>query len=414
MLSITCCFLTPYFLIKIWALKILIYDNTWLPYIYTYTFYRPRLYNTAVVSMNFVHENNAVLSCVNNEQINEPVLESNLCTCAMARRRLSDASRWQIIGMSNAGLSGREISRRLGYSQSVICSLLNKFQQTNHVQDRARSWRPRKTSWREDGALLRLVRRFPFLTSTIVKQRWLQNRTLSTRTVRNTLRASSYRARRPIRWPMLTPGQKAPRLYWCQQRRIWNIRSWRKIRLSDESRFLLHMTDCRVRVWRQRNTAYSQRHIQETVPFSGGSIMVRECVSHDCKLDLVTVQGTLSGQKYQTDILETVVIPHCDDHPLLTRPVFMDDNARPHSITCSDWMFASKCDFNTSVACSQSWFESSWTFAGHSGPENSWNRSSSADTTWTWGCIASGMAATLSSGYNAWSRVWGGVLMLPL
>ena len=129
---------------------------------------------------------------------------------------------------------------------------------------------------------------------------------------------------------MLTPGQKAARLYWCQQRRNWNIRSWRKIHWSDESRFLLHMTDCRVRVWRQRNTAYSQRHIQETVPFGGGSIMVWGCVSHDCKLDLVTVQGTLTGQKYQTDILETAVIPHCDDHPLLTRPVFMDDNARPH------------------------------------------------------------------------------------
>ena len=71
---------------------------------------------------------------VNNEQINEPMLESNLCTCAMARRRLSDATRWQIIGMSNAGLSGREISRRLGYSQSVICRLLNKFQQTNHYR----------------------------------------------------------------------------------------------------------------------------------------------------------------------------------------------------------------------------------------------------------------------------------------
>ena len=172
----------------------------------------------------------------------------------MARRRLSDATRWQIIGMSNAGLSGQEISRHLGYSQSVICRLLNKFQQTNQLQDRARSGRPRKTSRREDGALLRLVRRFPFLTSTVVKQRWLPNRPLSTRTVRNRLRASGYRAHRPIRRPMLTPGQKAVRLYWCQQRRNWNIRSWRKIHLSDESRFLLHFRECRVYVWRQRNT----------------------------------------------------------------------------------------------------------------------------------------------------------------
>ena len=128
-----------------------------------------------------------------------------------------------------------------------------------------------------------------------MKQRWLPNRSLSTRTVRNRLWASGYRAHRPIKRPMLTPGQTAARLYWCQQCRNWNIRSWRKIHWSNESRFLLHMTHCRVRVWRQRNTAYSQRQIQETVPFGGGSIMVWGCVSHDCKLDLVTVQGTFTG-----------------------------------------------------------------------------------------------------------------------
>ena len=157
------------------------------------------------------------------------------------------------------GYPGEKYPVALG-TVSQSWRLLNKFQETNHVQDRARSGRPRKTSRREDGALLRHVRRFPFLTSTVVKQRWLPNRPLSTRTVRNRLRASGYRALRPIRQPMLTPGQKAARLYWCQQRRNWNIRSWRKIHWSDESRFLLNMTDCRVRVWRQRNTAYSQKH----------------------------------------------------------------------------------------------------------------------------------------------------------
>ena len=53
-LSITCVFLASYFLIKIKALKILIYDDTWLPYIHIYTFYHPRLYNTAVIGMNFM------------------------------------------------------------------------------------------------------------------------------------------------------------------------------------------------------------------------------------------------------------------------------------------------------------------------------------------------------------------------
>ena len=88
------------------------------------------------------------------------------------------------------------------------------------------------------------------------------------------------------------------------------------------------MTDGRVRVRRQRGTAYAPRNIQETVPFGGGSVMVWGCFSHDCKMDLISVQGILTGQSYQTDILESAAIPHFDNHTLLTRQIFMDDSAR--------------------------------------------------------------------------------------
>lgn len=90
------------------------------------------------------------------------------------------------------------------------------------------------------------------------------------------------------------------------------------------------MTDGRVRVWRRRGTAYAHRNIMEQVPFGGGSLMVWGCVSHDCKLPLMTVRDNLNGVKYQRDILEQVVVPHFDNHPLRTSPIFMDDNARPH------------------------------------------------------------------------------------
>jgi hypothetical protein len=55
--------------------------------------------------------------------------------------------------------------------------------------------------------------------------------------------------------------------------------------------------------------------------------MVWGCISHDCKLDLVTKQGNLTGDQY---ILQPVVVPHFDNHPLATRPVYMDDNPSPH------------------------------------------------------------------------------------
>jgi hypothetical protein len=50
------------------------------------------------------------------------------------------------------------------------------------------------------------------------------------------------------------------------------------------------------------------------------------CISHDCKLDLVTIQGNLTGDQYIRDVLQPVVDTHFDNHPLAARPVYMDDN----------------------------------------------------------------------------------------
>jgi transposase len=58
--------------------------------------------------------------------------------------------------------------------------------------------------------------------------------------------------------------------------------------------------------------------------------MVWGCISHDCKLDLVTIKGNLTVDQYIRDVLQPVVVPHFENHPLATRPVYMDDNARPH------------------------------------------------------------------------------------
>ena len=53
-----------------------------------------------------------------------------------------------------------------------------------------------------------------------------------------------------------------------------------------------------------------------------------ERISHDDKLDLVTIQGNLTSDQYIRGVLKPVVVP--DKHPLATRLVYMDDNTRPH------------------------------------------------------------------------------------
>ena len=177
----------------------------------------------------------------------------------MVRRRISEAQRWQIFGMHTTGMFFKAIGRHMGYHYTVVSRLVRKHTQTNNVKDLPRSGRPRVTSDRYDRALQRLIRRMPFATSPVLKQHWLPNRRLSTRTVRNRLKSVELKSRRVIKRPLLADRHRRSRLAWCLARRGLNLRTWRKINWSDESRFLLHVTDGRMMVWRHKNTAYTPK-----------------------------------------------------------------------------------------------------------------------------------------------------------
>ena len=113
----------------------------------------------------------------------------------MVRRRISEAQRWQIIGMHTTGMSLKATGSQMGYHYAVVSRLVRKHTQTNNVKDLPRSGRPRVTSDRDDRSLQRLVRRMPFATSPVLKQHWLTNRRLSTGTVRNRLKSAGLKSR---------------------------------------------------------------------------------------------------------------------------------------------------------------------------------------------------------------------------
>ena len=62
----------------------------------------------------------------------------------------------------------------------------------------------------------------------------------------------------------------------------------------------------------------------------GWGVTVWGCFSFDCKLDLYVLDDNLTGQKYRDNVLPPRVVPYFDNHALADRPMFMDDNARPH------------------------------------------------------------------------------------
>jgi hypothetical protein len=73
----------------------------------------------------------------------------------------------------------------------------------------------RVTSDRDDRSLQRLIRRMPFATSPVLKQHWLPNRRLSTRTVRNRLKSAGLKSRRVIKRSLLADRHRRSRSAWC-------------------------------------------------------------------------------------------------------------------------------------------------------------------------------------------------------
>ena len=82
--------------------------------------------------------------------------------------RISEAQRWQTIGMHTTGMSFKAIGRQMGYYYSVVSRMARKHTQTNNMKNLPRSGRPRVTSDRDDMTLQRLVIQMQFATSPVL------------------------------------------------------------------------------------------------------------------------------------------------------------------------------------------------------------------------------------------------------
>lgn len=102
---------------------------------------------------------------------------------------------------------------------------------------------------------------------------------------------------------------------------------WRRVNLSHASRFLLHVPDSRIRVWRQRNAVHVPRNIQGTSGLlSHRSIMIWAY--------LYMIVNRIWYCTWESSVHPGYSETGCracrDNHPLAFRLVSIDDKARPH------------------------------------------------------------------------------------
>ncbi|GFW77742.1 transposable element Tcb1 transposase [Trichonephila clavipes] len=120
-------------------------------------------------------------------------------------------------------------------------------------------------------------------------------------------RQSGLSARRPLLGLPLTQNHRRLHRQWCDERRMW-VAEWNEVVFTDESRICLQHHDGWIRVWRHHgermlNSCVMHRH---TVPATG--IMVWGGIGYHSHAPLTRIAGTLSSQRYISEVLEPVVL----------------------------------------------------------------------------------------------------------
>jgi hypothetical protein len=160
-----------------------------------------------------------------------------------------------------------------------------------------------------------------------------------------------------------------------------------------------------MRVWRHKNTAYTPRNIQPTVPYGGGSVMVWGCISHDCKLDLVTIQVNLTVDQYIGYVLQPVVAPPPPPPPPSRQPptsykaCVYGWQRQASSLKSSNRLPPKRSRDFCSLACHGPVFESHRAYMGHVRPSYACSGTSCATHSSVGSSIASGMTAAITAGY---------------
>lgn len=245
-------------------------------------------------------------------------------------RQLSNAVCHGVVALRNSGLKQVAIARQLGITQGEVSKILKRNAQRGTPTPIPRPGRPRKTTRRDDRQLMRLVRNGRTKSANVLRAEWQQltNVPVSRRLVNQRLVRAGYRARRPVRKPMLTRHHRQRRLQWARDHQRLYPQHWNHVIFSDESRFLLYRTDGRVRVRRLAHEAYNNACIVPRVQAGGGGLTVWAAFHAGGKTDLVFLDGNLNQHRY-LDILEETLVPFARA-TFQNNFVFQDDNARPH------------------------------------------------------------------------------------
>ena len=135
-------------------------------------------------------------------------------------------------------------------SSDLVSRLWTRYQETRQYTRRQIQCRLRMTTPRQDRYLVVLTHRKSTSRSLDIDFRHATQVHSCNQTVRNRLHEDGLRVRRPATGPILTAQHRTARLDFVREYQNWQLRHWRLVIFTNESRFSVSTNDRRVRGWR--------------------------------------------------------------------------------------------------------------------------------------------------------------------
>ena len=261
----------------------------------------------------------------------------------MAPRR-SENQRRAVLEMHNRGSSYGEISAILGIPRSTCSDIVRRFSERGNLRDRVSCGRPRILDERGDREIVRRLNDPSTSTAAAVGRQFRsEGLHISDDTVRRSLRRRGLQARVKSKKPLLTKKHRSRRYLWAKRCRNATWIDWSYVIFSDESKFNLFGSDGQQYCWRRSGERLLDQHVQSTVKYGGGNIMVWGCMTWEGVGNLHLIEGIMDKYVYR-NILETELINTIHMNDLEEEDViFQHDNDPKHSsLYVKDWLLAQK------------------------------------------------------------------------
>ena len=212
-------------------------------------------------------------------------------------KSLSLTQQKTILSLLDAGHSGEAIAKQTGVSPSAISKLCSK---KRSALPKAIGGRPSKlspTNIRHAQHLITSGRAENAVQVTKALSNII-NEPLSASTVRLHLKKSGMKAVVKSKRPILSARHRKARLDFAYAHKDWTVEDWKKVIWSDETKINRLGSDGHKWAWKRSGEGLSDRLVDGTLKFGGGSLMMWGCMTWEGVGFASKIDGRMDGDLY--------------------------------------------------------------------------------------------------------------------